>query len=111
MDESQDEIAAGTDEEPRRRTGCLVGGLRVTFWAVIGLTIYMVATLVLAYALSPISQNWPYDWPILAAVPMMFVGTVAAVLLARRFRNIPVLLMASVVLAAVASIVILFVTS
>jgi len=95
--------AEQSGEEPRKRDGCLVGGLRVAFWAVIGFTIYLVLVLLAVYGLEFFAPDSVDDdgWGILIAMVGMAASGVAAVLLARRFPKIPVMLMASVVLLTI----------
>ena len=90
MDESQDEIAEGTDEELRRRTGCLIGGLRVTIWVVFWFIAYTVSVLLFAYATRPFFPNLMDEFGFFVAVPFMVLALVVTVWLARRFRDTPV---------------------
>jgi hypothetical protein len=95
--------AKQSGEEPRKQVGCLVGGLRFAFWAVIGFTIYLVLVMLVVYGLEFFASDSVDDdgWGILIAMVGMAASGVAAVLLARRFPKIPVMLMASVVLLTI----------
>jgi hypothetical protein len=81
--------------EPRKREGCLLGGLRVAFWVVVGFSIYVLWTVLILLAMHPLFPNVVDDLGFLVAIVGMIVGSVGAVLLARRLRAIPVVVMAT----------------
>ena len=81
----------------KQRRGCLLGGLRVSFLVILGFATYALSVLVLAL-IPPIERIMSGPDGVIVAVPAMILGVLAAVLVGRRFQEIPVILMASVVL-------------
>ena len=81
----------------RQRRGCLLGGLRVSFLIIVGFVTYLVSVFVLA-AIPPIERFMSGPDGFIVAVPAMLVGVLVALVVARRFQEIPVVLMAGIVL-------------
>lgn len=88
---------ADPSPDRRQRRGCLLGGLRVSFFVIVGLVTYLASVLLLAL-IPPVERCLSASDGFVCAIPAMLLGVLVAVLLARRFQTISVILMASVVL-------------
>lgn len=88
----------------RQQRGCLLGGLRVSFLVIVGFVTFLLSALLLAL-IPPIDRFMSGPDGFIVAVPAMLLGVLVAVLLARRFQEIPVILMAGVVIVVGGSLV------
>lgn len=88
---------ADPSPDRRQRRGCLLGGLRVSFLVIVGFVTYLASIYLLAL-IPPVERCLSGVGGFVCAIPAMLLGVLVAVLLARRFQTISVILMASVVL-------------
>jgi hypothetical protein len=96
--QAQSELGpADPSPDRRQRRGCLLGGLRVSFFVIVGFVTYLASSFLLAL-IPPVGRCLFGIGGLVCAIPMMLLGVLVAVLLARRFQTISVILMASVVL-------------
>jgi len=96
--QAQSELGpADPSPDRRQRRGCLLGGLRLSFFVIVGFVTYLASVFLLAL-IPPVERCLSAIDGFVCAIPAMLLGALVAALLARRFQTISVILMASVVL-------------